>query len=511
MSVIDPFLDGSQSQGSARGPEGRDLVMLHHDIRGALQGVVGAVAQVDAAALGPENRVQFERIAAASRTLAGLVGAALGEVPDPEAEKARGMVDVGGFLDHVRQRHAGEAQVRGLQLVVEAEEGIPAALRLDAMALARIVDNLVGNAVKFTETGTVRLRVSSEADGAVTFRVADDGPGLPAGALKQVFRYGFRPAESDRAGQGVGLHIVKSLTDRLGGEVSVGNRPAGGVEAVVRFPADVTSGGAAAAGGPEAPDLTGVRVLLAEDNPTNQMVASQMLRSLKAEVTICSDGVEALERFEEEPVDLVVVDIEMPRLSGLDVIRAIRARTDARAHVPIVALTAYAMREHRERIAAAGANGLISKPITSVEALGRGLAAHVARHGRAEAPSPAPEAGDADAEPVIDLVVFQALCDAIGSDVMGELLDKVVADLLGAQRELAGALDTVASEPIRSASHILISVAGALGAVRLQGCARKLNGLAHGDEREPIAEGARRCIAEIDAAVAFARARRAAG
>ena len=94
---------------------------------------------------------------------------------------------------------------------------------------------------------------------------------------------------------------------------------------------------------------------------------------------MCADGIEALERFDQEVVDLVVVDIEMPRLSGLDVIRAIRARGDDRAQVPIVALTAYAMREHRERIAAAGANGLISKPITSVDELGRGLAAHVAR------------------------------------------------------------------------------------------------------------------------------------
>ena len=135
----------------------------------------------------------------------------------------------------------------------------------------------------------------------------------------------------------------------------------------------------------------------------------------------------------------------------------------------------------------------------------------MARPDGAEAPAPAPEAGDAEAEPVIDLVVYQALCDAIGPDVMGELLDKVVADLLGAQRELAGALDAVDRAPIRSASHILISVAGALGAVRLQACARKLNGLAHGDERDRIAAGARSCIAEIDAAVAFARARRAAG
>jgi CheY-like chemotaxis protein len=254
------------------------------------------------------------------------------------------------------------------------------------------------------------------------------------------------------------------------------------------------------------PDLTGVRVLLAEDNPTNQMVASQMLRALNAEVTVCADGVEALERFESQPTDLVVVDIEMPRLSGLDVIRAIRARGDERSQVPIVALTAYAMREHRERIAAAGANGLISKPITSVEALGRGLAAHVVR--QASAAANAHEAALEDGAPVVDTAVFEALCEAIGQETMGELLDKVIVDLLGAQRDLSAALDPLDRAPIRSASHILISVAGALGALRLQACARALNGASHRDPVERLAAGVGRCIAEIDAAVAFARVRR---
>ena len=159
----------------------------------------------------------------------------------------------------------------------------------------------------------------------------------------------------------------------MGAEIAIGNRAGGGVEAELRFPAAVCrrSRRRRAAGADRRRPEPASAVLLAEDNPTNQMVATQMLRALDAEVTVASDGIEALERFEAGEFDLVVVDIEMPRLSGLDVIRAIRARGDARAGVPIVALTAYAMREHRERIAEAGANGLISKPITSIEALGR--------------------------------------------------------------------------------------------------------------------------------------------
>jgi CheY-like chemotaxis protein len=280
------------------------------------------------------------------------------------------------------------------------------------------------------------------------------------------------------------------------------------VEAVLRFPPGTADERPPAPALPGS-DLAGLRVLLAEDNPTNQMVASQMLRALNAEVTVCGDGVEALERFEAEEVDLVVVDIEMPRLSGLDVIRAIRARTDARAGVPIVALTAYAMREHRERIIAAGANALISKPVTSVEALGRGLAAHVARRD-----APAGEAPGADAGgPVIDQAVYDALVAAIGAATMGELLDKVIADLLAAQQDLAAALDGPGPDRgrIRSASHILVSVAGAIGAVRLQTCARELNAIAHAEPAERVAAATRRCIGEIDAGVAFARERRAAG
>ncbi len=111
---------------------------------------------------------------------------------------------------------------------------------------------------------------------------------------------------------------------------------------------------------------------------------------------------------------------------------------------------------------------------------------------------------------MIDRVTFDALCEAIGAETMAELLEKVISDLLGAQSDLAAALDPVERGPIRTASHILISVAGAVGAVRLQDCARALNAVAHADAPDRIADGVRRCLAEIDAAVAFARAQRGA-
>jgi CheY-like chemotaxis protein len=243
---------------------------------------------------------------------------------------------------------------------------------------------------------------------------------------------------------------------------------------------------------------------LAEDNPTNQMVATQMLRALRAEVTVAADGIEALERFEERDYDLVIVDIEMPRMTGLDVIRTVRARRDGRAAIPIVALTAYAMREHRERIAAAGANGLISKPIISVQALGEALRGHLQPVRAAPPAATAPAAPD-DSE--INMATFEALCAAIGPDMMDELLEKVVADLLQARADLEGAANPINRAPIRSASHILISVAGAVGATGLQSSARALNAAAHDAADAGLPDQVARCLAQIDAAVAFLRKR----
>jgi CheY-like chemotaxis protein/HPt (histidine-containing phosphotransfer) domain-containing protein len=487
MSVFDPSLDRNSIWPGLR--DEREMTMLGHDIQGALAGIAGGVRQLAHAELDPEARVQVERIAASAKALEWLVTQAFG---DPRGAETPSEADLDRLIGHLRRRFAGAASERGAAFRVEMDPGLPSRLRLDPVTLTRLLENLVAAALERARGGSVAIAAKVEG-GEIAFRVIGEGlAGRGAPGLATVDETGHR--------------VARTLAERLDGRLDLVALD-GRIQATLGFPGSVAVTPAQAP--LTDPRLAGVRILLAEDNPTNQMVASNMLRALDAEVLVCGDGVEALERFDTWPADLVVVDIEMPRLTGLDVIRAIRGRTDAKAHVPIVALTAYAMREHRDRIAAAGADGLIPKPITSIEALGRELAAHV-RPGAAYASDDhdRPEDG---APPTMDMAVFEQLCRTIGPDLVDELMEKVVADLVDGRAKLEGALRPFDRPQIEGAAHILISVAGAFGAARLQAHARALNNGCRDARvpREAIEAEVRRCIAEIDAAVRFASSRAA--
>lgn len=479
--------------------------MLAHDVRGALNGVTGGLALVERYRLDADTLLQFERVAAAAEALGLLIADMLGDEIAPAAPARGEAVELAALLGRLERRWGGEAAEKGLALRVEIGPNLPARLAVAPLDLLRVLGNLISNAIKFTSFGSVRLRTERMDDGGLGFVLQDDGPGLGACAPERLFEYGFRRSVSE-GGQGIGLHIAKTLSERMGAELRLANRPAGGVEAVVLIPASLCIEDADTAGMSEdpAPDLSGRRILLAEDNPTNQMVASQMLASLGASVAVAGDGVEALAVFVRERFDLVVVDIEMPRMSGLEVIRAIRARGDQGARTPIVALTAYAMQEHRLRIAEAGADGLISKPIVSTASFGRTVAQHL--RGRSDAESV--ELAADNEEPAIDLSIFRTLADTIGPELMAELLDRIVSDLESVRDALLAALDPIDVTSIRTNSHILISVAGAFGAAQLRRRAADLNGAAHAGAGSALADEVRACLAEIEPALDFARAQR---
>ena len=255
--------------------------------------------------------------------------------------------------------------------------------------------------------------------------------------------------------------------------------------------------------------LDGLKILLAEDNPTNQMVAMQMLESLGAEVVLAEDGVAAFELVMREPFDVALIDIEMPRLSGTDVIRRVRSVPPPVRDMPLIALTAYVMREHRAAIDEAGADGVIAKPILSIEQLGLDIRAFMDSRRRrrpfAVLPPDVAPAPPLDDEPCVDDRIYGKLAEAIGDVAIGDLLRKMERDIMDVRTRIVEARR--ASEPLalREATHILVAVAGSIGAVRLQKNSQCLNSAAHSGDTKEMEQLGREVIADIDLLQEFIR------
>ncbi|MEM8570716.1 MAG: response regulator [Pseudomonadota bacterium] len=515
MTVFENDLDEQKSTEIRDLSDAAGAAMLSHDIRTSLNGVLGGLSSIDLESLPGDVRLQVQRAHAASLTLASLLSEAFGEACDwTDQHQASASTDLGAFQDFLVKRWHGAAAAEGLSFVMERAGSVPPAVACPVVDLSRIVCNMVSNSIRYTDKGGVAVRFSRPVNGGVLISVEDTGPGVDQEVLDTLASSDFVDALKRDSRMRLGLQIVQALARELEGRFSLSNLPEGGLRAEIWLPETLClwdwnqSRDAQDSTTPEFPALANRRILLAEDNPTNQMVATQMLTALRANVTVASDGVEALEAFQRDVFDLVIVDIEMPRLTGLDVIREIRSLTDKRSRVPIIALTAYALREHRERIEQAGANGLISKPITGLEALARSLSAYIespqlSADGKGFA---APDAANGDA---VDRQVYDALVVAVGSEMRDELLEKVAADLIGAREELKDALDPIDPLSIRSASHILISVGGAIGANRVLALARDVNACAHGEQFEDLPAFVNQCIGELDRAISFVEGQRA--
>lgn len=527
--------------------EFRAVEMLMHDMRAALGGITGGLALLDARGLDEGLRRQLDRIGASAEMLATLIECAsdLAAIAARDGTAAAAPVDVARFLRNMGRMWQAEAERRGLRLRVGFDADVPDAVVADETRLKRIIANLVGNAVKYTETGSVTLRVRG-LDGGVAFEVEDTGPGLSEAARERLFEPYGRPEGSAAPGHGLGLHIARTLARQMGGEVTLDPAPGGGClarlvlpgpgSAVAPAPAPAPAAPAApprpaapaapapaqahlriarpgaeeaaedGPSGPALPDLAHLSVLMAEDNVTNQLVAGQMLRTMGALVTVASDGAEALAALDRDRFDLLLVDIEMPRVSGLEVIRRVRAMPDDRAGLPVIALTAYAMREHRERIGAAGADGLIAKPILGIREFGEQILAIAARRNRARPTAPA-----ARSPAPVQAEVYDQLAAAIGPEGMAELLLRLEEDLASVGKGIARGLARGDMAELRANSHILVSVAGAVGALPLQQDAEALNRAAHAGAAAEVAALGARIAERVDELVAFVRGRRGAG
>ncbi|MEM6680049.1 MAG: response regulator [Pseudomonadota bacterium] len=231
------------------------------------------------------------------------------------------------------------------------------------------------------------------------------------------------------------------------------------------------------------PVLKGVKALIVEDNLTNQIVAREMLAYLGAQTVIVGDGIEALDALAAETFDLLIIDIEMPRLTGTELIRRLRVPNGRHADTAMVALTAYVMQENCQAIEQAGADGIIAKPLVSIERFGEVLSAVLERRRQLRAAA-APEqawtaqtANGVDTTPtaVVDERALVSLAEIAGDVGVATLISSALTELETAVAELLTAIETGDLDRTRFVSHSLAGMAGSVGAVGLERQARAIN------------------------------------
>jgi CheY-like chemotaxis protein len=251
--------------------------------------------------------------------------------------------------------------------------------------------------------------------------------------------------------------------------------------------------------------LAGMNVLLAEDNPTNQLVAVAMLESLGADVTLAADGAEALGIIGGRSFDVALIDIEMPRVSGIDLIRRVRSELGPAADMPMIALTAYVMREQRAAIEVAGADGIIAKPILSIEKFGEDILAFMRQRQERRSPPATAEPAAASAPAEIDKRVFDRLWESFDPPGRAELKARVTQDIRSAAGTAEAALRDRDFNRLRSSTHVLIAVAGVIGAQKLQSLARRLNSAGHAGDNSALDGDGAELVQEADRVLGFVK------
>ena len=467
------------------------LATMSHEIRTPMNGVLGMLRLMADGSLNERQRQQVRVMRSSSEILLGILNDILdySRVESGEIEVERSVFDLHELVEDIVVLMQGRAREKNLALDLAIADGVPAAVTGDRQKLSQVLLNLLGNGIKFTDRGAVTLAVSTgAAAGEVSLAVRDTGPGIAESDLAHLFEPFYQAAASRRSGQqtgtGLGLAISRRLVTAMEGRIAVETEPGSGSCFSVALP--LPRGEAAALPPAQAlpREVAGVvralSVLIVEDNVVNAMVVEAFVARMGHRPLVAPTAEEGLELLEERAFDLVLMDISLPGIDGIEATERIRAHTDpAIRSLPVIAMSAHVFDNEVAQHLQSGMDAFIGKPIAP-DALAETIAGVLRRApgGRdAESGGRAPggrdaavagRAGDGGGEmPVIDpavLVQDRAMLGAKRGTLMVEtFVETAPVQIDGIRRALAEGR----AERAADLAHALRGAAGSLGLRRL--------------------------------------------
>ena len=490
------------------------LANMSHEIRTPMTGILGTADLVLDGELSDEQRRSVELIVASGETLLTIINDILdlSKIEAGQLDLEDAPLDLHQLMQETVSLMSHGARAKSIDVVVEIRNDVPRFVRGDPTRLRQVLNNLVSNAIKFTSTGSVTVSVAAldrnPKGNRLRFGVRDTGIGISSDAIERIFEP-FRQADASTTrnygGTGLGLSISRRLVEMMGGTLAVDSVVGQGSDFHFTITLAATAESVEKADAPRAMPIQAhhaLRILIAEDNPVNQEVAGTMLRRRGHQVDIVVNGRDAVEAVQRERYDVVLMDLQMPILDGVQATTEIRALPSG-SDVPIIALTANAASGESERCFAAGMNDYVAKPFRAADLI---AAVERATSG-SEAVAAPPAATPTGPTGGVDVQSLRSeLRDAGAEDALGAVLTVFVGDAPVRMAVINDAITSRDLSRIERAAHAYKSSAGTIRAGELTTLLQDLERTAKAGNISEIIAARERIEAAHDAAMAQLRA-----